>query len=207
MSEGYNSALWHGIPIGEARAGYFIDALNTFHSMRKLRVNNKELSFASQNDGYVKLDGGYLNWLFGCPMGAFDPSQFDDKTIGQFFDLVINYSTNNYVKSWEEFVDFIRPKASTVNEIFSVISSASVSAPRMTGSIPISSIPTLPSLSDFAALMTWIKSILPAEMLAMQASVMQADDDGGQYSFGVTMEFTTTVQNMENAAMTFTFVI
>ena len=207
MSEGTQSSTWHGIPIGEARAGRFIDAVNTFHSMRKLRVNNREITFADQNDGYVKMDGGYLNWLFGSPLGAFDASDFYNKTVSEFFDIVINYVTNNYVKSWEEFTAFLNPNVSTINSIFGLISSAEVTAPGMNQSVPITNLPALVTLQSFSQLVIWIKSILPNSMLNQSATIMQANENGGEYSFGVTLEFSTQVQGMEHAAMSFTFVI
>lgn len=207
MSEGTQSSTWHGIPIGEARAGRFIDAVNTFHSMRKLRVNNREITFADQNDGYVKMDGGYLNWLFGSPLGAFDSSDFYNKTVSEFFDIVIDYVTNNYVKSWEEFAVFLTPKVSMINSIFSMVSSAEISAPGMNQSIPIANLPNLVALQSFSQLVIWIKSILPNSMLILPATIMQANNNGGEYSFGVTLEFSTEVQGMEHAAMSFTFMI
>ena len=204
---GIGSPLWHGIPIYNARTAYFLDALQNVSTLRRLIVNNKELTFASQNDGYVKLDNSYLNWLFGCPLGAFTPADFEGKTVAAFFNTIINYTRTHTVKSWEEFATYIRQNGNLLDTVMGYVTSASITAPNMNGSITLSSVPTLTPPENFTALLTWIKSLIPNSMLSQDCSIMQVEIDGGSYSYGVTLELLVNVADINNPAMNFAFVI
>ena len=123
-----DSALWHGIPLSQVRSAFFTDKLRTVYTLRKLIVNNVENSFSSAEDGAVSIDGSYLNWMFICPLDTFTPSDFSGQTIGEFYDTLISYTSENFVKAWEDFAVFIGPNYQTVNQVFSRVISAEASA-------------------------------------------------------------------------------
>ena len=209
MGYGNNSNnLWHGIPLSQVRSAFFTDKFRTVYTMRKLIINGREHEFASADDGSVSMDGSYLNWMFISPLGVFSPSDFAGQTVGQFFDTIIDYTSEHMIKAWEDFADFIGPHYTMINSIFSSVLTAEVSAPGMQGSISFSTIPSFYNVSNFAELATWIKSILPASMVSMPATVLQSNASGGQYSFGVLL--TMTVENGQSTAteaMSFAFVL
>ena len=204
---GFTSPLWHGIPIYNARTAYFIDALQNVSTLRRLIVNSKELTFANQNDGYVKLDNSFLNWTFGCPLGAFTPADFEGKTVSAFFNTIIAYTQTHAVKSWEDFAAYVRSNAGLVDTVMGYVTSASITAPNMNGSITLSSIPAFTAPDNFTALIQWIKSVIPSAMQSMSCQVMQVEMDGGSFSYGVTLELTASVAGINNPAMNFAFVI
>lgn len=207
MSEGIEAATWHGIPLSDVRMAYFRDAANTYYSLRKLRVNNRTLTFNDQNDGYVKMDGTYTNWLFGCPLGAFSAADFEGATVAGFFDAIIAYTSSRTVKAWETFASFLGGNTSMINNILALCETGAVSVLGTNYIYPLDAVPRMTSISNFTDLVRWIKGTLPDDLLAEAADIMQAPADGGSYCYGVTMEMTTSIDELENVAMTFSFVL
>ena len=199
--------LWHGIPLASVRAAFFIDKLRTVHTLRKLFVNGVEYALNSAEDGAVVVDGSYLNWQFICPVGAFTAENFAGKTVGEFYDTIIDYTQQHSVKALEDFAGYIAPQANTVNQVFTQVTGAAVTAPALTGSIGIDAVPTFSAPANFSALISWIKGTLPPQLLQQQASVMQMATEGGQTNFGVTLLLTTEVEGFESVAMTFSFTL
>ena len=199
---------WRGIPLRLLRGGFYFDTLQTLYSLHKLTVNNVENTFSTAEDGAVVMDSTYLNWQFVCPVDAFTPEQFEEATVEDFFDEIVQYTASNTVHAWEEFAGFIGPNAATANNILSQVTSASITAPGMDVSIPVEQVPTLTAVASFSVLLAWIKSFVPDRMLSRPTSVMQTQNDSGRYNYGVFLTLTLgTGEDEQTQAMSFSFTI
>ena len=211
MSEGsVSSNLIHGVPLASVRSAFFRNKAQTLWTLRRLIHNGVETVFSTADDGAVVMDGSYLNWQFISPTGAFSISDFEDQTVGGFFDVLIAYCEENAVQSWEEFAAFLAKESSIsmINQVLSQVVAAEVTAPGMTGAIPFETAPTFSAPANFAGFLAWVKSILPAQMQARQASELQTSVEGGTYSFGVTMSLILAAsEGSQNAAMSFSFML
>ena len=211
MSEGsVSSNLIHGVPLASVRSAFFRNKAQTLWTLRRLIHNGVETVFSTADDGAVVMDGSYLNWQFISPTGAFSVSDFEGETVGGFFDVLIAYCEENAVRSWEEFAGFLAQEGSVnmINQVFSQVVAAEVTAPGMAGSIPFESVPTFSAPANFAGFLAWVKSILPVQMQARPAAELQANAEGGTYSFGVTMSLVLAAgEGSQNAAMSFSFML
>lgn len=211
MSEGsVSSGLVHGIPLASVRSAFFRNKAQTLWTLRRLIHNGVETVFSTADDGAVVMDGSYLNWQFISPTGAFSVDDFQGQTVGGFFDVLIAYCEGNTVRAWEEFAGFLAQEGNvnTINQVFGQVVAAEVTAPGMAGAIPFESVPTFSAPANFAGFLSWVKSILPAQMQARPASELQANAEGGTYSFGVTMSLVLAAgEGEQNAAMSFSFVL
>ena len=202
------SYIWHGVNLRQVRSAWWINRLLDVYTLKKLIVNGDEFPFETAETGSVTMDSSMLNWMFTSPTGAFSASQFEGLTVEGFFDELIDYCESNAVQKWEEFAQMAGSQYARINSIFTNVQSASVTAPQMDAAVAITTVPVFTAISRFYELLEWIKSFLPAAVLAQDASVMQVDASGGQYQFAVILTIVTeNGSDTETNAMTFTFVI
>lgn len=208
MSESLEETLWHGVPIRSVRSARFIDKDKNTYTVRRLVVNGTTLIVSDQAAGSVAMDASYLNWAFRAPKGAFSPEDFDGYTISELFDAIRRFSAEHPVEDWEKFAAFLAGAGEQLTQLFDVVRGAVVSAPGLASSIAIMEVPTWSAPESFTELLSWIIALLPQALLAQSCAVLQADIEGAEYTFSVTLELeVNTGQGTTHEAMSVSFLL
>ena len=178
------SEYWHGVPLQEVRTARFITLAGAFNTMRRLITNGKEHVFTTDKDGAVLLNGTYTSWKFIAPTDAFPVGYLLQGTISDMLDAVIAYCSSHTVSAWEDFSNWLSngKYSSVISGMMGNIQRGEAWAQRSSEHYAIEEIPEWSATGRFADFVSWVKGVLPENLLSEQASVMEEEDGSAKFT-------------------------